>query len=116
MEPEECCQERIASQGSGVLLCASPFFLLRLYAESGQFLWQEPTIRRWQVAVIRLSRQLHFGDPEPVREFLDHRVRWLELLPALGDENAPPLLRTLALLLEKEERLPTPAAIARHHR
>jgi hypothetical protein len=37
-------------------------------------------------------------------------VRWLELQPALADANAPPLLRTLALLLEKEERLPLTTA------
>jgi len=43
--------------------------------------------------------------PEPVAEFLEFRVRWLELQPALADPNAPPLLRTLALLLEKEERV-----------
>ena len=48
--------------------------------------------------------------PEPVAEFLEFRVRWLELQPALADHNAPPLLRTLALLLEKEERLPATTA------
>jgi hypothetical protein len=48
--------------------------------------------------------------PEPVAEFLEFRVRWLELQPALADPNAPPLLRTLALLLEKEERLPATTA------
>jgi hypothetical protein len=36
--------------------------------------------------------------PEPVAEFLEFRVRWLELQPAL------------ALLLEKEERLPATTA------
>jgi predicted transposase YdaD len=51
-----------------------------------------------------------FGDPEPVEEFLERRVRWLELQPALADRDAPPLLRTLALLLEKEERLPATTA------
>jgi predicted transposase YdaD len=51
-----------------------------------------------------------FGDPEPVAEFLERRVRWLELQPALSDPEAPPLLRTLALLLEKEERLPVTTA------
>jgi predicted transposase YdaD len=52
---------------------ADPDFFLRLYAESGRFLLQEKTIRRWQVVV---------------------------LCP----------LRTLALLLEKEERLPATTA------
>ncbi|MFM9109410.1 MAG: DUF2887 domain-containing protein [Prochlorococcaceae cyanobacterium] len=75
---------------------ADPDFFLRLYAESARFLHQEKTIRRWQVVV--LCPQV--------------RVRWLELQPALHDPGAPPLLRTLALLLDNEERLPaTTAAI-----
>jgi predicted transposase YdaD len=89
---------------------ADPDFFLRLYAESGRFLLQEKTIRRWQVVVLCPLRSLAFGDPEPVAEFLEFRVRWLELQPALADPNAPPLLRTLALLLEKEERLPATTA------
>ena len=89
---------------------ADPEFFLRIYAESGRFLQQQKTIRRWQVVVICPRRTLAFGDPEPVAEFLEHRVRWLELQPALADPNAPPLLRTLALLLEKEERLPATTA------
>jgi predicted transposase YdaD len=89
---------------------ADPEFLLRLYAESGRFLAQERSIHHWLVVVICPSRQLGFGDPQPVAEFLEHRVRWLELQPALADPNAPPLLRSLALLLEKEERLPITTA------
>ena len=89
---------------------ADPEFLLRLYAESGRFLLQEKTIRRWQVVVLCPLQSMAFGDPEPVAEFLEHRVRWLELQPALADPHAPPMLRTLALLLEKEERLPNTTA------
>ena len=89
---------------------ADPQFLRRLYAESGRFLQEHKSVRRWQVVVICPRRSLAFGDPEPVAEFLEHRVRWLELRPALADPNAPPLLRTLALLLETEERLPTTSA------
>ena len=70
---------------------ADPEFFLRIYAESGRFLQQRKTIRRWQVVVICPRRTLAFGDPEPVAEFLEHRVRWLELQPALADPNAPPL-------------------------
>ena len=106
-----------AQQGSGLpalvleaQMQADPEFLLRLYAESGRFLLQEKTIRRWQVVVLCPLRSMAFGDPEPVAEFLEHRVRWLELQPALADLNAPPLLRTLALLLEREERLPLTTA------
>ncbi|MFN9695009.1 MAG: DUF2887 domain-containing protein [Synechococcaceae cyanobacterium] len=106
-----------AQQGSGLpalvleaQMQADPEFLLRLYAESGRFLLQEKTIHRWQVVVLCPLRSMAFGDPEPVEEFLERRVRWLELQPALADPNAPPLLRTLALLLEKEERLPLTTA------
>ena len=106
-----------AQQGSGLpalvleaQMQADPEFFLRLYAESGRFLLQEKTIRRWQVVVLCPLRSMAFGDPEPVAEFLEHRVRWLELQPALADLNAPPLLRTLALLLEREERLPLTTA------
>ena len=45
---------------------AEPEFLLRLYAESGRFLLQEKTIRRWQVVVLCPQRSMAFGDPEPV--------------------------------------------------
>ena len=106
-----------AQQGSGLpalvleaQMQADPEFFLRLYAESGRFLLQEKTIRRWQVVVLCPLRSMAFGDPEPVEEFLERRVRWLELQPALADPNASPLLRTLALLLEKEERLPLTTA------
>ena len=106
-----------AQQGSGLpalvleaQMQADPEFFLRLYAESGRFLLQEKTIRRWQVVVLCPLRSMAFGDPEPVAEFLEHRVRWLELQPALADLNSPPLLRTLALLLEREERLPLTTA------
>ena len=70
-------------------MAADPDFLLRLYAESARFLLQDKTIRHWLVVVICPSRQLAFGDPEPVREFLERRVRWLELQPALADPGAP---------------------------
>jgi predicted transposase YdaD len=62
------------------------------------------------VVVICPSRQLRFGDRQPVAEFLEHWVRWLELQPALSDPNAPPLPRAVVLMLEKEERLPTTTA------
>ncbi len=113
LEHRPDCVFLAAQQGSDLLalvleaqMQADPEHLLRLYAESGRFLLQEKTIRRWQVLVLCPLRSMAFGDPEPVAEFLEHRVRWLELQPALADPHAPPMLRTLALLLEMEERLP----------
>jgi predicted transposase YdaD len=91
-------------------MAADPGFFLRLYADSGRFLLQHTTIRHWRVVVICPSRAMAFGDPEPVSEFLERRVCWLELQPALRNPEASPLLRTLALLLEKEERLPATTA------
>ena len=91
-------------------MAADPEFFLRLYAESARFLLQHTTIRHWRVVVICPSRAMAFGNPEPVAEFLQRRVRWLELQPALSDPEAPPLLRTMALLLEREERLPSTTA------
>jgi predicted transposase YdaD len=91
-------------------MVADPGFLLRLYAESARFLLQDKSIRHWRVVVICPCRALAFGDPEPLAEFLERRVCWLELQQALSDSEAPPLLRTLALLLEKEERLPATTA------
>ena len=84
-------------------------FFLRLYAESGRFLLHEKSIRRWQVLVICPSCALLRESGAGV-EFLERRVRWLELRPDLNDAKAPPLLRTLALLLETEERLPRTTA------
>ena len=89
-----------------------PQFLLRLYAESGRLLQQQDRqgrpIRQWQVVVICPLRTLAFGDPEPVAEFLERRVRWLELLLSLASSNARPLLRSLPVLLQTEDLLPAP--------
>jgi len=71
------------------------------------------TIRHWRVVVICPSRALNFGDAQPVAEFLQERVHWIELLPALRDPGAPPLLRTLALLVQTEEDLPATTATIR---
>jgi len=35
-------------------------------------------IRHWEVVVICPSRELNFGDPTPVREFVERRVVWIE--------------------------------------
>jgi predicted transposase YdaD len=64
-------------------------FLRRLYAESARLLQQEPSIHAWKVVVITPSRQLNFGASEPVAEFLDCRVQWVELLPERWLAGAP---------------------------
>ena len=63
-------------------------------------------IRHWQVVVICPSRELHFGDPTPVQEFVERRVVWIELLPERLPPTAPPLQRALGMLLLPEEQLP----------
>jgi predicted transposase YdaD len=65
------------------------------------------------VVVLCPRRQLAFGDPTAVAEFVRERVQWLELLPALNDANAPALLQALALLLQSEDKLPASSAAIR---
>jgi predicted transposase YdaD len=85
-------------------------FLRRLYAESARLLQQDSSIQHWRVVVLCPRRDMGFGDPTAVAEFIERRVQWLELQPALDDPAAPPLLRSLALLLESEDKLPVTAA------
>ena len=82
-----------------------PGFLRRLYAESARLLQQEPSIHPWQVVVITPSRQLNFGASEPVAEFLDCRVQWVELLPERWRTGASKFHRLLALLVQPEAEI-----------
>ena len=62
-------------------MAPDPDFLLRLYAES---------------ALICPHRHLNFGSPTPVREFLEHRVHWIELQPReAAEEPAAPVTTAL---------------------
>jgi predicted transposase YdaD len=94
-----------------------PEFLLRLNAETGCLLQQQQRqgrpIRHWQVVVICPSRQLNFGDPTPVEEFVERRVVWIELLSERLPPGAPPLQRALGMLLLPEAQLPACAALIR---
>ncbi len=74
---------------------------------------QEPAISQWRVVVLCPSRQLNFGDPAPVAEFVEQRVRWIELLSATTNPTAPALVQALALLLQSEQDLPTTTAALR---
>ena len=91
-------------------MAADPGFLLRLNAESGRLLQQQDrqgrAIRHWQAVVICPSRDLNFGDPTPVREFVERRVVWIELVPERLPPTAPPLQKALSMLLLPEEQLP----------
>lgn len=88
-------------------------FLRRLYAETARLLQQEPTINQWRVVVLCPSRQLGFGDLDPVAEFIAQRVRWIELLSAAANPSAPALLQALALLLQSEQELPATTSALR---
>ena len=94
-----------------------PDFLLRLNAETGRLLQQQQLqgrpIRQWQVVVICPSRELHFGDPTPVEEFVERRVVWIELLSERLPPAAPPLQRALGMLLLPEAQLPACSALIR---
>jgi len=78
-------------------MAADAGFLRRLYAETARLLQQEPGIERWRVVVLCPSRQLNFGDPSPVAEFVEQRVQWIELLSAAANPTAPALAQALAL-------------------
>ncbi|MCT0217071.1 DUF4351 domain-containing protein [Synechococcus sp. CS-1330] len=56
--------------------------------------------------VITPSRQLNFGASEPVAEFLECRVQWVELLPERWLAGAPMFQRLLALLVRPEAEIP----------
>ena len=98
-------------------MAADPDFLLRLNAETGCLLQQQQRqgrpIRHWQVVVICPSRQLNFGDPTPVEEFVERRVVWIELRSERLPPAAPPLQRALGMLLLPEAQLPACAALIR---
>ena len=91
-------------------MAADPAFLLRLNAETARLLQQQDRqgrpIRHWRAVVICPSRDLNFGDPTPVQEFVERRVVWIELLSERMPPSAPPLQRALGMLLLPEEQLP----------
>ena len=91
-------------------MAADPDFLLRLNAETGRLLQQQQRqgrpIRQRQVVVICPSRELNFGDPTPMQEFVERRVVWIELLSERLPRSAPPLQKALAMLLLPEDQLP----------
>jgi|LakMenE01Jun11ns_1017448.scaffolds.fasta_scaffold9944792_4 hypothetical protein len=84
---------------------ANPEFFLRLYNGSSLLLMhqhrQGQTMRYWRVLVFCPSKELNFGVPVPVAEFLRERVIWIELAP----ERMPPRPTT--------PESPGPAAVAR---
>ncbi|MFM7393413.1 MAG: DUF2887 domain-containing protein [Cyanobium sp.] len=92
---------------------ANPGFLRRLYAESAMLIEQEAQIEHWQVVVLCPNRQLNFGRPAAVAEFLRERVQWIELEAAAADPSAPPLLKALALLVQPEEQISASSAAIR---
>ena len=94
-------------------MAADGGFLRRLFAECARLVQQEPAISQWRVVVLCPSRQLHFGDPAPVAEFVEYRVHWIELLPAAANPAAPALVQALALLLQSEQELPITSAALR---
>ena len=104
--------EQLAEKPALILeaqMAAAPDFLLRLYSESALLLRhqhrQGQPLRHWRVVVICPSRDLAFGDPVPVREFLEERVLWIELAPERLPPEAPPLQRALGLLLLPEAQV-----------
>jgi len=81
-----------------LLRCRPIAFLRRTYVFCAPVLKGRP-IRHWQVVVICPSRELNFGDPTPVQEFVERRLVWIELLSQRLLPSAPPLQKALATLL-----------------
>jgi len=94
-------------------MAADSGFFMRLYAETARLLQQQAVIRNWRVVVVCPSRQLNFGDPSPVIEFLEKRVQWLELLPSRQAADAPLLLQALGLLVQVEDQVAAAAEALR---
>jgi hypothetical protein len=90
-------------------MAADGGFLRRLYAETARLLQQEPGIERWRVVVLCPSRQLNFGDPAPVAEFVEQRVRWIELLSAAANPTARPWCRPWPCCSRASRSCPPPA-------
>jgi predicted transposase YdaD len=116
LPPPEQLQERPALIMEAQM-AAHPEFFLRLYNGSSlllrhQFRQGQP-VRHWRVVVICPSRDLNFGDPVPVAEFLRERVLWIELAPDRIPPSAPPLQKALGLLLLPEEQLPASSTVIR---
>ena len=86
-------------------MAADADFLLRLYAESARFLQQSKWEREWVVVVICPNRTMNFGLITPVREFVEQRLRWIELLPSDGQEASEPLTQVLSLLVQPEAKV-----------
>ena len=86
-------------------MAADADFLLRLYAESARFVQQTKWQRQWVVVVICPNRTMNLGPITPVREFVEQRVRWIELLPSDGQEPSEPLTQVLSLLVQPEAKV-----------
>ena len=86
-------------------MAADACFLRRLYAESARFVQQFNWERQWVVVAICPNRTMNFGPITPVREFVEQRLRWIELLPSDGQEPSEPLTQVLGLLVQPEAKV-----------
>ena len=86
-------------------MAADSGFLRRLYAESARFVQQFNWERQWVVVAICPNRTMNFGPITPVREFVEQRLRWIELLPSDGQEPSEPLTQVLGLLVQPEAKV-----------
>ena len=80
-------------------------FLRRLYAVSPRFVQQFNWERHWVVVAICPNRTMNFGPITPVREFVEQRLRWIELLPSDGQKPSEPLTQVLGLLVQTEAKV-----------
>jgi len=88
-----------------VQMFAKGLFWHRLYAESARYLLQHPGVRHWQAVVLTPRAGLPLGPVEPFAEFLERRVRIVNLEDLSRRQDLEPLEQLLTLVVRPEGEL-----------
>ena len=88
-----------------VQMFADELFWHRLYAESARYLLQHPGVRHWQAVVLTPRAGLPLGPVELFAEFLERRVRIVNLEELSRRPDLEPLEELLTLVVRPEGEL-----------